>query len=215
MELEELEKRLIPFSRFHYRDETAEVVDVFRMPGHAGFSYGFSVRQVDNFDKWYIRLPPPNVKLQGTADVLRQVAALEVLPESVPHCVVQWSGDDDQWFGRPYFVVPQLEGDIVRVKSERIKNLSADTRFDMARQAIGALVEIHRVDWRRAPYLGAPVSLQFDVERWDRFVKKAANQSKLQLVPEVKRLLLDKLPRQSYVGIFHGCLLYTSDAADE
>ena len=50
----------------------------------------------------------------------------------------------------------------------------------------------------------APVSLQFDVERWDRFVKKAANQSKLQLVPEVKRLLLDKLPRQSYVGIFHG-----------
>ena len=54
MELEELEKRLIPFSRFHYRDETAEVVDVFRMPGHAGFSYGFSVRQVDNFDKWYI-----------------------------------------------------------------------------------------------------------------------------------------------------------------
>ena len=204
MELEELEKRLIPFSRFHYRDETAEVVDVFRMPGHAGFSYGFSVIQVDNFDKWYIRLPPPNVKLQGTADVLRQVAALEVLPESVPHCVVQWSGDDDQWFGRPYFVVPQLEGDIVRVKSERIKNLSSDTRSDMARQAIGALVEIHRVDWQRAPYLGEPVSLQFDVERWDRFVKKAANQSKLQLVPEVKRLLLDKLPRQSYVGIFHG-----------
>ena len=101
LELKELQRRLIPFSLAHYQDDALEVKDVFKMPGHAGFAYGFSVQTVSAIDKWYIRLPPPDVKLQGTADVLRQVAALSVMPDSVPHCTVKWSGDDPQWFFRP------------------------------------------------------------------------------------------------------------------
>ncbi|NKB33721.1 MAG: phosphotransferase [Pseudomonadales bacterium] len=217
MELEELKRLLIPFSKSSYKDNNIEVTDVFQMPGHAGFSYGFTVIQGKQTDKWYIRLPPPNVKLQGTADVLRQVEALGVLPAVVPHCEVKWSGDDPQWFGRPYFVVPQLEGDVVRVKDERIRNLPQQTRVDMARQAVNALAEIHRVNWQQAPYLGEPLSLQSDVERWDRFVEKAADPDKLALVPEVRSLLLEKLPTQSPVGIFHGDfqwsnLFYSDDA---
>ena len=96
-----------------YETDSLIVEDIFKMPGHASFSYGFSVRAGDIGDEWYLRLPPPDVKLQGTADVLRQVAVLEVLPQSVPHCSVKWSGDDPQWFGRPYFIVPQLEGDVL------------------------------------------------------------------------------------------------------
>lgn len=204
MDIEELEYRLQPFCAHCYEDHSVEVIDVFQMPGHAGFSYGFSVMQSGKIEKWYIRLPPPNVKLQGTADVLRQVAALRVLPDSVPHCQVKWSGEDSQWFGRPYFVVPQLEGDVVRVKEDRIVNLNPQTRIDMARQAINALAEIHRIDWRNAPYLGDPISLEHDIHRWDRFVEKAADAEKLKLVPEIKSLLLDKLPTELQVGIFHG-----------
>ena len=108
MELEDLEQRLIPFCCNHYEDNSIAVCDVLQMPGHAGFSYGFSVKTSRSVDKWYIRLPPPNVAHKGTADVLRQVAALNALPDEVPHCRVKWSGDDPQWFGRPYFIVPQL-----------------------------------------------------------------------------------------------------------
>lgn len=204
MEIKELEKRLLSFSCFHYDDENVEVRDVYAMPGHAGFSYGFSVVKAKQIDKWYIRLPPPNVKLQGTADVLRQVAVLNALPESVPHCYVKWSGEDPKWFGRPYFVVPQLKGDVVRVKEKRILSLGSANREAMARQAVNALAEIHRVDRQLTPYLGKPISLEADVIRWDRFVEKAADPEKLHLGPKVKQLLLENLPVETPVGIFHG-----------
>jgi aminoglycoside phosphotransferase (APT) family kinase protein len=204
MELEELEKRLLPFSRFHYEDESVEVVDVFRMPGHAGFSFGFGVKKDNNIDSWYIRLPPPGVKLEGTADVLRQVEVLNVLPESIPHCRIKWSGDDPCWFGSPYFVVEKLEGDVVRSKGGWIRSLGEETRAAMARQAIQALVNIHRVDSTLVPYLGRPLALENDVIRWDRFVEKAAEPLKLRLVPEIKQLLLSHMPKRTNVGIFHG-----------
>ena len=181
MKIEDLERYLLPFCCVHYDDENVEIREVFAMPGHAGFSYGFSVVQAERTHKWYIRLPPPNVKLQGTADVLRQVAVLNVLPDFVPHCQVKWSGDDPQWFGRPYFIVPQLEGDVIRVKEDRILNLDPASRTSMARQAISALVEIHRIDHQLVPYFGEPISLKEDVIRWDRFVEKAADSEKLNL----------------------------------
>ncbi|MDB9968858.1 hypothetical protein OAE08_04230, partial [Gammaproteobacteria bacterium] len=161
LELEELQRRLIIFSLAHYQDDAIEVKDVVKMPGHAGFAYGFTVQTASAIDKWYIRLPPPGVKLQGTADVLRQVAALSVMPDSVPHCTVKWSGDDPQWFGRPYFIVPQLEGDVVKLAGDGwVEALEQSARVGMAQQAIDALVKIHRMDWREAHYLGEPMAFE-------------------------------------------------------
>ena len=61
MELNELEKRLGPFVRSKYDDEEARVSDVYTMPGHAGFSYGFTSHSGDVSESWYLRLPPPKV----------------------------------------------------------------------------------------------------------------------------------------------------------
>ena len=44
MELADLEERLVPFVRAKYADPAAEVSAVHKMPGHAGFSYGFTAR---------------------------------------------------------------------------------------------------------------------------------------------------------------------------
>jgi aminoglycoside phosphotransferase (APT) family kinase protein len=205
MELDELKKRLEPFCVAHYQASTVQLHDVFKMPGHAGFAYGFSVTTEDGTDHWYLRLPPPEVRLEGTADVLRQVAALNAMPDTVPHCHVKWSGSDLHWFGRPYFIVPQLEGDVVRLDGAGwVTGLTQQTRDAMARQAIDALVAIHRVDPHRAIYLGDPIPLEQDVVRWDRFVDRTADPERLALVPVVRSLLLEKLPEQAPVGIFHG-----------
>jgi aminoglycoside phosphotransferase (APT) family kinase protein len=218
LELDELSRRLQSFCGAKYETDSLIVEDIFKMPGHAGFSYGFSVRAGDISDKWYLRLPPPDVKLQGTADVLRQVAVLEVLPQSVPHCSVKWSGDEQQWFGRPYFIVPQLEGDVLRAESEEwVANLGDGARHSMAEQAMSALAKIHKVDWRRAAYLGDPIPFDEDVLRWDRFVEKAAEPQRLNLVPKVRELLLKQIPADAPIGIFHGDfqwsnLFYSNDA---
>jgi aminoglycoside phosphotransferase (APT) family kinase protein len=206
MELADLEERLVPFVRARYADPAAEVCAVQKMPGHAGFAYGFTVRSGGREERWVLRLPPPNVRWRGTADVLRQVAVLEALDATdVPHCNVKWSGDDLEWFDRPYFCVPALDGDVLRfAPGEWGTKLSAQTRRHMARQAMTALADIHRVDPARVPYLGDAIPFAEDVTRWDRFYERAAEPERLALVPELRRKLLSQLPADAPQGIFHG-----------
>jgi aminoglycoside phosphotransferase (APT) family kinase protein len=206
MELEELSERLAPFCREQYDDQEARVFDVHKMPGHAGFAYGFSVESRGKAESWFIRLPPPNVQWRGTADVLRQVAVLNALDGTdVPHCSVRWSGDDTRWFGCPYFVVPKLTGDVLRIgPGEWGAALSGDVLHELGRQAMTALAKIHQLDWRKVPYLGEPIPFEDDVMRWDRFYERAADPERLALVPEVRRRLLERLPGDAPVGVFHG-----------
>ncbi len=207
MELDELSERLGPFCRAMYSDPEAESFGAHKMPGHAGFSYGFSVRSRGRVESWFLRLPPPNVQWIGTADVLRQVAVLRALEGGpVPHCSVRFAGDDLRWFGRPYFVVPRLEGDVLRLgKGEWGASLSAHDRHAMAGEAMRALADIHRTDWRPlSAALGAPIPFAEDVTRWDRFMARVAEPERLARVPEVREKLLAKLPEGAPVGVFHG-----------
>ena len=115
MELEELEERLVPFVRTMLEDPFAKVANVATGPGHAGFTYFFDALSEGERTSYFLRLPPAGVKLEGTADVLRQVAALNAMAgTNVPHAKVIWSGDDPQWFGYPYFVQYRLPGDTLK-----------------------------------------------------------------------------------------------------
>ena len=205
MELDELRQRLSVFCAAHY-PEPSEVTEVVVMPGHAGFAYGFRVLSAGVTESWFIRLPPPGVKWVGTADVLRQVEVLNALDgTNVPHCSVKWSGDDPQWFGSPYFVVPWLEGDVMRLgPGDWGESLSQAQLLDFGRQAMTALAGIHQVDVAKVPYLGPPVPFDEDVTRWDRFYEKAAEPQMLADVPKVRQRLLDTMPQNAPIGIFHG-----------
>jgi aminoglycoside phosphotransferase (APT) family kinase protein len=48
------------------------------------------------------------------------------------------------------------------------------------------------------------LGLEQDVVRWDRFLAKAAEPDRLRLVPTVRALLLEQLPVDAPIGIFHG-----------
>jgi aminoglycoside phosphotransferase (APT) family kinase protein len=207
MELEELQTRLIPFCRSMYGDEAASVSNVYPMPGHAGFAYGFTAQANGLTESWFLRLPPPNVNWRGTADVLRQVQVLGALDGTdVPHCTVRWSGDDLQWFDCPYFIVPKLEGDVIRMgPGEWAADLPAETRYDMAKQVMTALAKVHQLDWQKsAPGLGPPIPFDEDVTRWDKLYERAADPELLSDAPAVRQRLLDSLPADAPVGIFHG-----------
>lgn len=209
MELDELGQRLGPFVRSKYNDASATVTHVHKMPGHAGFAYGFTARVGASEESWFLRLPPPNVRWQGTADVLRQVEVLNLLDETdVPHCSVRWSGGDGEeleWFGRPYFIVPKLEGDVLRLgQGEWGHSLAQEQLHVLGKEVMTALAKIHRLDWRKAPYLGEPVPFAEDVTRWDRLIERAADAERLARAPEVRQRLLDTLPSDAPVGIFHG-----------
>ena len=205
MRVSELKERLGPFCEAQY-GSGARVFDVHAMPGHAGFSYGFRVAAGGDVESWFIRLPPPNVNWRGTADVLRQVAVLNALDGTdVPHCSVRWAGDDLQWFGCPYFVVPRLEGDVLRLGAgEWAAGVPEERLLDMGRQAMRALVGVHKMDPAKVPYLGEAVPFRKDVERWDRFLERAADPQCLARAPQCRKRLLETLPSDAPVGVFHG-----------
>lgn len=208
MKKKELHERLEKFCRAKYKDNNAKIFKIKDMPGHAGFSYGFSVYSKGKEESWYIRMPPPDVQWKGTADVLRQVEILKALNDTdVPHCSVKWSGDDLEWFGCPYFVVPFLEGDIIRLKESDgwVKKLSQNQLYDLGKQIMSALAGIHRVNWReKTPRLGKPIPYEQDVIRWDRFLEKAAEQQRFVHAKEVRKKLLERYPAGTPVGVFHG-----------
>ena len=219
MQLEELTQRLAPFVQAKYADASARVFDVEAMPGHAGFAYGFSVEAGDpnarHVESWFLRLPPPNVNWRGTADVLRQVEVLGVLDGTdIPHCTIRWSaaGSPDtyerelQWFGRPYFVVPKLQGDVIRLApGDWGHELTLEARQKLGKQIMRALVNIHGIKWQgRLDYLGAPVALHEDVTRWDRLFEKSADRQRLKDAPKVRERLLATLPEDAHIGVFHG-----------
>jgi aminoglycoside phosphotransferase (APT) family kinase protein len=204
MDLDELTLRLVPFCRAHLNDPRAEVRQVEHAPGHAGFAYLFDVATGGHLRRYFLRLPPPDVKLEGTADVLRQVCALKALDGTdVPHAAVTWSGDDPRWFGRPYFIVPRLEGDVFR--GEWLSRFSEVQCWSVAEQTMRAIAGVHRVDWRtKAVYLGEFWGFEFDISRWDRFYERAAEPQYLALQPRVRQALLDRIPQDTRIGLYHG-----------
>lgn len=207
MEVGELEQRLGPFVRAKTGDPNARVVRVWKMPGHAGFSYGFTVATGAGERSYYLRIPPPNVRWVGTADVLRQATVLRALAGTkVPVAEVVWAGDDLEWFGCPYFVTPLLEGDTLRFgEGGWADSLPPETIRWMARQAMEALAHLHLLDWQEAvPELGPPIPFSEDVTRWDRFLERAAEPELLADAPAVRELLLERQPRETRIGVFHG-----------
>ncbi|WP_288020305.1 phosphotransferase family protein [Tepidiforma sp.] len=204
MELDELQARLVPFVREKLGDPGARVENVRKGPGHAGFSYFFdAVLSSGERREYFLRLPPPGVKLEGTADLMRQVTAVRALEGTgVPHAPILWAGTEPDWFGLPYFVQPRLPGDTL--KDDYPERFSDAQLREMARQAMTALAGIHRVPRERLGYLGEFWGYEFDVTRWDRFYERAAEPELLALQPRVKELLLRNIPHEAPIGLYHG-----------
>lgn len=201
--------------------EDAELTAIMPGPGHAGFSYLFDVTAHGSADRYYLRLPPPGVKWQGIADLGRQTTALRALDRtSVPHPPVLWSGTDEHTvFGTPFYIVPFIDG-VTLSEPDVIARFSRTTLAVAARQAVEALVEVHRVDWRDScGYLGGFAGIEQEITRWDRLAERAADRAELlALAPAVRTRLLETMPAQFDVGLFHGDfqfqnLMYASDGA--
>ena len=204
MDLADLSERLAAFCRDRLGDPHATVSNVETMPGHAGFSFGFTVASNGESRSYVLRVPPPNVRRTGTADVIRQARVIHALRGTdVPVAEVIWSGEDERWFGSPYFIVNKFEGDVLR--NEWGQSLSAAQLRPLAAQAMRALASLHLLDWREfTPDDGPPLELAPDVTRWDRFQERSGDPDLVALAPAVRAKLLERLPKAPRTGIFHG-----------
>ena len=203
-DLSELSDRLTVFMRQKLVHPDADISNVTKMPGNAGFSFGFTVHIEESSKRYVLRVPPPNARRSGTADVLRQAKVISTVSElGIPVPEIVYEGEEEVWFDSPYFIVEFLEGDTLG--GDWGDSLSGKQIASMAIEAVDVLAKLHHLDWEKiVPSSGPPISLVDDVHRWDRFIDRTVDPKDLSLAPVVKKGLLERLPSEPNVGIFHG-----------
>jgi len=201
-----LRTQLAEFTHAHLGRHWA-VSDLQPTSGHAGFSYTFRVQHDGAESKrFFLRLPPAGVRQVGTADVLRQVCALEALDRTdAPHARVVWSGSDPAWFGTPYFITSFVDG-VTFDSEDRVSSLRNDDVQSIASQALSALLELRRVPWNETcGYLLPVIDLPARIAGWDRFYDRAAERhTLLATAPQVRNRLLRTVPSGDDMALCHG-----------
>ncbi len=214
MDEAELQERLTALARSKTGDGQAEVTAVQAMPGHAGFSWGFTLTHRGGTERLVLRLPPPGVRWVGTADIVRQARVMQALAGSaVPVPAVRWTGDELEWFERPYYVVEQLPGVTLWFRTPDGEPIAYDAGDlqSRAEQVTRALADLHALDWREVmPAWDAPLSLEEEVIRWDWLHSRTADPELTALAPAVRERLLSGVPSVGRQGIVHGDYQWTN-----
>jgi aminoglycoside phosphotransferase (APT) family kinase protein len=189
-----------------HHHEGVTIADLRAMPGHAGLSFGFTVLDRGAVvERLVLRMPPAGVRRRGNTDVLRQVPLLRALRRSgvaVPE--VRWFDDDEQWFGVPYFMAEFLPGDTYQVR-EPAPMFDGVSCAEVLRVAVEALASVHRVDHHlELADWESPRELADEIEFWTPILAKAAEPEWRAMGERARVALLDALPNDPLVGVFHG-----------
>jgi aminoglycoside phosphotransferase (APT) family kinase protein len=202
---EELLAPLTELCRARTGDPRARAEKLTALPGHAGFSFSFTLHAGGVSEPLVLRLAPPGVRVYGTADVARQARLMEELgARGLPVPPVRWYGDEPAWFGRPYSVVELLPGRTLAQLCERGK-VPDGTCHTVVEQAVDVLARLHALEpVAPARWLEEALEPVHDVERWDRFVERSADPGLVTLAPALRRRLIERAPRSYRTGMFHG-----------
>ncbi len=186
-------------------DARARAHSLETLPGHAGFSYSFVLERDDGgtpAGRLVLRVAPPNVKISGPADIVRQARIMvSMTGTAVPVPPVYWYGDEPEFFDRPYFVVGFLDG--VKLADEPF---APEHMARLARKGIETLVALHSLPWepRRAAF-GDPLPLSEEMKRLDYLLDRPTlDATVVARAPELRKRLRATLPHGGRLGCVHG-----------
>lgn len=209
MDATELQPQLEVWARETYGPD-AVVADVHPMPGHAGLSFGFDVAPSPDAiaERLVMRMPPKGVRRRGNTDVLRQVPLLQALHRTGrPVAHVRWWSDDERWFDVPFFMVGRLPGATYTVRTPDPKHFdgSREEAASLLGQAVEGLASVHLLDWQtELAGWEEPRALDDEIRFWDPILPKAAEAEWIGMGERTRDLLLEHLPAEPPVGLFHG-----------
>ncbi|MGH8011500.1 MAG: phosphotransferase family protein [Candidatus Binataceae bacterium] len=202
---EQTEQGLSALVRAKTGDNNARVSSLETLPGHAGFSYSFVLERAPGAEpsgKLVLRIAPPNVKIAGPADIMRQARIMLSLADTaVPVPKICWYGDEAEFFERPYFVAAFLDGFKISDASEPPEVLR-----NCARMGVETLVKLHMIPWQpRRDAFGEPVALSDEMKRLDYLLDRPTlDPAVVARAPELRERLRTSLPRNARIGCVHG-----------
>jgi len=133
--------------------------------GHSGFTYFVTAES----GKFVLRLPPPNARIAGTADVMRQGRIMAALHEAgLPTPAVPIISSDPVVDGRPFVLMERVEGARIEPTAQR------ERPIDIASGAIEVLKRLQALPLDKTG-IGdeEPVGLQVEMMRWAMLMQRA------------------------------------------
>jgi aminoglycoside phosphotransferase (APT) family kinase protein len=205
-DLERIAAQLTKMVRARTGDASARVIGVEPLQGRAAFGCSFvlerGVQDSAPSRKLVLRLAPGGVRIAGPADVELQARRMESLVGSeVPVPPIVWSGNEPEFFGRPYFVAGFVES----FKLTDCPDLPPDEITSLARLAVSTLAALHRVNWksRRAAW-GDPQPLSEEIDRLDHLLDRPTlDPREVARAPKLRDKLRATVP-DTPVGCVHG-----------
>jgi aminoglycoside phosphotransferase (APT) family kinase protein len=201
---EELNReRLSEFLKDSIPDLTGEL-HVQQFPsGNSNLTYALTFGN----QKLVLRRPPFGHKAKGAHDMSREYNVLKGLKPHFDYCPrpLVYS-EDESIIGCPFYVMERLDGIILRKQLPEGMTLSPSQARKLAENFIGAFVELHSIDYRKAGLanLGKPEGyVRRQVDGWcSRY--RAALTDNVPKQEDVMAWLGEKMPAESdRVSILH------------
>lgn len=187
---------------------SAKLLNLTESDGHAGLTFLFEVLEGNGSTNGYvIKLPPKGVKRKGNTDVYRQAPLLRALRENgmaVPR--VPWAFEENDWFDVPFIVMERLPGHVYFAwDPSSVFERSKSEATSLWTQCVRNLPSLHCFDWRhQLSNWHAPISPEAQITYWEQVYVQAPEPNWAKAAEACERLLLDTLPDEEPVGLFHG-----------
>ncbi len=170
--------------------------------GHSNVTY--AVRRGDR--RFILRRPPRGPLPPSAHDVLREarvIGALGPTAARVPQVLAV--GDDAAIIGAPFFIMEQVDGEVISSELPAIFD-APEERRRIGEQLIDALVELHSVDWRAAGLEGFGKPTGYLERQLRRFggLWQHNRTRELEDVDAVGKWLQANLPESGEATIVHG-----------
>ncbi len=160
----------------------------------------------DDAHEWVLRRPPLGHVLPTAHDMAREYKVLAGLaPTSVPVPQPLAFCDDNDVNDAPFYVMEQVDGQILRTPTE-LAALSADDARRCSEALVDVLVDIHAVDYNAVGLseFGHPDGyLERQVRRWGEQWERSKTRE-LPAIDELARRLRAALPESPPPTIVHG-----------
>ncbi|HEY2260351.1 MAG TPA: phosphotransferase family protein [Solirubrobacteraceae bacterium] len=167
--------------------------------GHSNVTYALSTGVV-------LRRPPRGPLPPSAHDVLREarlLAALSPTPVRTPGVLAV--GEDPSLIGAPFYVMERIDGDVLTSEIPPALD-NPEQRRRITEELIGALVELHAVDWTTIGLAGFGKPSGYLERQLRRFTGLWAH-NKTREIPEFERVaqwLAANLPPSPPATIVHG-----------
>jgi aminoglycoside phosphotransferase (APT) family kinase protein len=176
------------------------VVSVDPIPeGHSGFTYFVSFGDGGVLSRYVLRLPPPNARIAGPADVMRQgriMAALHAAGLPTPSILA--SSSEPAVDGRPFILMEAVAG--TRIETAGVEQRPAD----IASSAVEVLKRLHALPLSKTGIGDEDaVGLQAEMMRWAWLMQRAPEELTAR-AGDLGGLLAVSMPVEGAPTLVHG-----------